>query len=347
MTKEEALNYLDRIEKYYKNGNGRWNDLYHYFSNQLKEVSDKELVKFVLDRIYMIPHEDTWQLRQSLVVNLITKLSINEATEYLTPDKNVEFLLSKANLVKILKHFGNVEFSNRFYFSKSDDIRQYVEFDKSLRSDGKEGYNCNANLILAQAKDSKDKKDSIESFLTPENVLKYKLNQSFPGIENGLTLLLSELDTEDREKYLFDSQDDFDFSMANVIKPYGAEAIIEYLKIENAKKYGLLGKDINYLINSLSEDERKKYLLPNQTDNRFGWRNIFYHETNSEKVKRIITDMYENNHSVFTDYSDLLGDEKLLEFANEEMVSYLQNKYTKKALGVQLYMLKQLQNSDR
>ena len=114
MTKEEVLDYLNEIEDRYNNDE-EWSDVYDELFEQLKEVDDKELAKFILDRIYKIPFKEDIMNRQNLVVALITKLSTDEAMEYLTPEKNLEFHLTKHNLGNILRAFGNNEFSRRFY----------------------------------------------------------------------------------------------------------------------------------------------------------------------------------------------------------------------------------------
>lgn len=325
MTKEEALDYLNEIENRYNNDD-EWIDEYYELFEQLKDDDDKELAKFILDRIYKIPFKEDIMLRQNLVVALITKLSTDEAMEYLTPEKNLEFHLTKHNLGNILRAFGNNEFSRRFYNSESDALQYFVE--RNYNPWG--GYydrienNCNINLILAQSNDYEKRKKIIEHYLTPENVLKYMLDKNIRGSKNGITLLVRELNKEDRKKYLFANQHtNIDLTIANVIKSYGTEGIIDALKIENAKKYGLSGEDIDYLINSLSEEEKQYYLLPNQNDFKFGWRNLLYHDTQNERVKNLIISMYENNQSVFIDYSELLDDEEILELVNEEMISYL------------------------
>ena len=325
MTKEEVLDYLNEIEDRYNNDE-EWSDVYDELFEQLKEADDKELAKFILDRIYKIPFKEDIMNRQNLVVALITKLSTDEAMEYLTPEKNLEFHLTKHNLGNILRAFGNNEFSRRFYNSESDALQKFVERNHNPwgRDYDHIENNCNINLILAQSNDYEKRKKIIEHYLTPENVLKYMLDKSIRGSKNGITLLVRELNKEDRKKYLFANQHtNIDLTIANVIKSYGTEEIIDALKIGNAKKYGLTGEDINYLINSLSEEEKEQFLLPNQNDFKFGWRNVLYHDTQNEKVKSLITSMYENNQSVFIDYSELLDDEEILELVNEEMISYL------------------------
>lgn len=321
MTKEEVEYYLEIFK------NEQSLDTLLEFTDKLDSITDKEVARLILDKYTKPDKPDGLErLRASMAINLISRLDWDEALEYLTPEHNLVYELTRHDLGVILKHFKKLGCDvSRFFLDNQKDLPDFVNSGKSewdLWSAKADIYrfNCNVNLIKACGK------EKIPEYLTPENAIKYGLYADDDPNHGSIVSLICELDKNDREKYLFETDDANKLkklSIVNLIYACGPEKIRESLSIKNAKGYLLAARDITKLINLLSEEEQKGYLLPNQRDRVYGWRNIFYHGTENEKIKDLITQMYEKNHSLLLEYSELLDDEDIIEFLNEDMISYL------------------------
>lgn len=321
MTKEEVEYYLEEFK------NEQSVTTLRYFVERLDSITDKEVARLILDKFTKPDKPDGLErLRARMAINLISRLDWDEALEYLTPEHNLVYELTRHDLGVILKHFKELGCDvSRFFLDNQKDLPDFVNSGKSemkVWSTLADSYrfNCNANLIKACGK------EKITDYLTPENAIKYGLYADDDTYEGTILSLICELDKNDREKYLFKTDNAnklTDLSIVNLIYACGPEKIRESLSIKNAKGYLLAARDITKLINLLSEEEQNGYLLPNQRDRVYGWRNIFYHGTENEKIKDLITQMYEKNHSLLLEYSELLDDEDIIEFLNEDMISYL------------------------
>ena len=319
MTTNELDSYLTNlndIEDFVK-----YDSTLNRIINELKDSNDIYGIKHLLENIEQIEDIDN---RRYTVVQLLSLLDVNTVAKLLTPDNNLRFHLSQRDLWKILRVFHDEEFSDRFYLYTQDKLPHFVNSDDELDElsvlEQGERANCNANLIRAQGK------GHIEEYLTPENVLKYKLYYYDDFGVSGITSLVYELDENEREKYLFYYQNPNNstyLSIASAIKAQGIDAVRNALSLDNAKKYRLTAKDIQDLIGLLSKEEQEKYLLPNQTDREFGWRNIIYHGTSNDNTKSLILEIYKGNNSALLEYSELLANEEIIGLFSKEMISYL------------------------
>ncbi len=178
------------------------------------------------------------KLSSSQVVSLIA--SAGKKKEFLdNPEKIVEFGIDNYGIRSLIGLTGEVE----KYLFKGQTV----------------GYKCLtiANVIKGLGK------EKIEEYLTPEKLIKL-------GIADDLNIgsLLREI--ENPEKFLFEWQsvNDFNLNISNIIKGLGKEKIKEYLTVETMLDYleaQIISEiDINNLIKATGNIEQ--YLFEGQND---------------------------------------------------------------------------------
>ena len=162
MTKEEVEYYLEEFK------NEQSVPTLRYFVDRLDSITDKEVARLILDKFTKPDKpEGLERLRANMAINLISRLDWDEALEYLTPEHNLVYELTRRDLGVILKHFKKLGCDvSRFFLDNQKDLPDFVNSGKSelkVWSTLADSYrfNCNANLIKACGK------EKITEYLTP------------------------------------------------------------------------------------------------------------------------------------------------------------------------------------
>ena len=292
----------ERLDEYKANPNIYINAI-EYINKRLYKlitVLDEQTIEK-----YLTPQRiDEYKFSRYVGREMFLMLSPEKIDEYLTPENYEAFSFTSEELIHFLERMGD-EISKKYFF----DNQSFYKL-QSGHYDNSSVLNI-SNVIKSMGI------EKIKEYLTLENIRKFKLNAK------GITNLINTLGKNERGIYFFENQEEDSFSVANIIKAEQPNNIEDYLTVKAVEIYKLNDSDINKLIQTLGESERKKYVIPGQEEEKYGILNIYYYHSKNSRKRQLIENFYAENKSAFSNSYSMLDNDYIFEKFDNDMINYI------------------------
>ena len=292
----------ERLDEYKANPNIYINAI-EYINKRLYKlitVLDEQTIEK-----YLTPQRiDEYKFSRWVGREMFFKLSPEKIDEYLTPENYGAFGFMSEELIHFLHRMGD-EISKKYFLGSQN----FNNLKSGL-------YNNSSVLNISNVIKSMGI-EKIKEYLTLENIRKFKLNAK------GITNLINTLGKDERSIYFFENQESDSFSVANIIKAEQPNNIEDYLTVKDIEIYKLNDSDINNLIQTLGESERKKYIIPGQEEEKYGILNIYYYHSKNSRKRQLIEFFRAENQSAFSNSYSMLDNDYIFEKFDNGMINYI------------------------